>query len=169
MAKTPQDGHCWPSWEGDPYNLGDKQLGQQFRAFLPKTAKTAKAFPPGGSPARRHTKPRRVCGRAILQHFYIFRGDRVHSCFCTPRSQALPGNALCQRLRLARQSLEGSGFPGRAWESAFGKNGNAPEETPRSKNLANWQTRHGSMAGTNQKWFLSIPLACFSRGFSSFF
>ena len=123
MAKTPQDGHCWPSWEGDPYNLGDKQLGQQFRAFLPKTAKTAKAFPPGGSPARRHTKPRRVCGRAILQHFYIFRGDRVHSCFCTPRSQALPGNALCQRLRLARQSLEGSGFPGRAWEPASARTG----------------------------------------------
>src|SRR5260370_8727700 len=32
------------------------------------------------------------------------------------RSQALPGNALCPRLRLGRQSLQGSGFPGRAWE-----------------------------------------------------
>src|SRR5207253_6203105 len=36
--------------------------------------------------------------------------------FCAPRSQALPGNALCQRLCLVRQSLQGSGFPGRAWE-----------------------------------------------------
>src|SRR5437660_1286220 len=30
---------------------------------------------------------------------------------CAPRSQALPGNALCQRLRLARQSLEGQWVP----------------------------------------------------------
>ena len=51
MAKMPQDGHCWPSWEGDPYNLGDKHLGQQFRVFLPKTANMAKVFPPR-SPAR---------------------------------------------------------------------------------------------------------------------
>ena len=39
----------------------------------------------------------------------------------TPRSQALPGNALPGRLCLptgpdARQSLAGSAFPGRAWE-----------------------------------------------------
>ena len=71
MAKMPQDGHCWPSWEGDPYNLGDKHLGQQFRVFLPKTANMAKVFPPAHRRGR-HTKPRRVCGRAILQHFYIF-------------------------------------------------------------------------------------------------
>jgi len=46
----------------------------------------------------------------------------------TPRSRALPGNALCGRLRLtstassgmsrseSRQSLDGSAFPGGAWE-----------------------------------------------------
>src|SRR5207237_2253717 len=32
------------------------------------------------------------------------------------RSQTLPGYALRPRLRLARQSLKSTGFPGRAWE-----------------------------------------------------
>jgi hypothetical protein len=43
-----------------------------------------------------------------------YRWDQVGS-----RSQALPGNALLQRLRLnisGRRSLQGSGFPGRAAE-----------------------------------------------------
>ena len=66
MAKMPQDGHCWPSWEGDPYNLGDKHLGQQFRVFLPKTANMAKVFP-----SRAHR-------RGPIQN----RGEFVEELFC---------------------------------------------------------------------------------------
>src|SRR5438128_1982304 len=43
------------------------------------------------------------------------------------RSQALPGNVLLARLRLARQSLACTGFPGSACEpKALRNQGNAP-------------------------------------------
>src|SRR5437588_10076947 len=48
-----------------------------------------------------------------------------------PRSQALPGNALLLRLRLARQSLSGSALPGRAgraWEPVVPPCGGAYKE-----------------------------------------
>jgi len=112
-------------------------------------------------------------GRTTVNSFFAVEGDGCGKtsgrCSGSPRSRALPGNALSCRLCLlfssvavgrsvascdpARQSLASRAFPGRAWER--GGRGEQKGDTP-SGNV--YETRHPAPAGfTRFRWWRPVP------------